>query len=237
MESSKSPAFLPKFFKWVFTIVEVVAGIATVGLIVVMLVDPALPPTAHFGPINGVVLGQPAQFELTAAPAGGPGQGAPTFHATLFNGSVALTENDPAGLIEVLKQYGLPLAIIHALFAAALFDILRRLFRNVGRGESFSPQTVRLVQWIGGALIVFAFVSAIGEVWFHHAVFAYAIDHTQVMIGGAPVHLPPAAHHAVWSGHWLPLGRGTFWFGLLVLALAEVFRQGLALKRDSELTV
>ena len=238
MESTQSTAILPKLFKWLFAILEVCAGLAAVGLIVVLIVNPTLPPGAHVGPVTGDVLGQPAQFEL--APAGGTAD-TPTFRATLFNNTVALTENDPAGLLDLLKQYGLPLAIIHVLFAVALFDILRRLFRNVGRGESFTPGTVRLVQIIGGGLIGYSVIAAVGEAWFAHAIFGYLAEHTNVTVAGAPVHLPAAhtsGHFPFWlRGRGLFLGHAAFWSGLLVLALAEVFRQGLALKRDAELTV
>jgi hypothetical protein len=78
----------------------------------------------------------------------------------------------PAGVIERLKTFGLPVLLIHALFLAALFELLRRLFRNVGRGESFTPQSVRLVQIIGVSLMVFAFVAAIGKSWFGYEMYA-----------------------------------------------------------------
>jgi len=39
-----------------------------------------------------------------------------------------------------------------------------------------------------------------------------------------------------WFGHRFPLGSRAFVSGLLVLALAEVFRQELELQLDNELT-
>jgi hypothetical protein len=50
------------------------------------------------------------------------------------------------------------------------------------------------------------------------------------------VQLPPAVAPP-WLGARFPLCDAAFLTGLLVLALAEVFRQGLALQRDSDLTV
>lgn len=43
-----------------------------------------------------------------------------------------------------------PVLLIHAVFFAALFELLRRLFRNVGRGESFTQESVWLVQFVPG---------------------------------------------------------------------------------------
>jgi hypothetical protein len=132
--------------------------------------------------------------------------------------------------------YGLPVLLVYALFCTALFELLRRLFRNVGRGESFTAQSVRLVQIVGGSLIVYALVSAIGESWFAYAMYGYLAEHTQIAISGTPVLLPPA-EPPPWLGYESPLGSTEFFAGLLVLALAEVFRQGLALQRDNDLTV
>jgi len=216
-------SFLPTAFRWVFTVLEVLAGLAAVGIAIAILVDPNLPPGAHFGPGGS----------LQPAPAG---QGEPVLSMRAFNGNVTVAVNKPAGLITVLKQYGFPLLLIYALFFAALFDLLRRLFRNVGRGESFTPQNVGLVQIVGGSLVIFALITTIGETWFVQAAFSYLMQHTDIAVSGTPVRLPQPTQ-PIRIGHWLPFGRAAFWCGLLVLALAEVFRQGLTLKRDNELTV
>ncbi len=224
--------FLPKLFRWVFTILAVLTTVAVIGLIAVILVDPTLPPDARFGPIHGDFMGQPASLALQ--PEAG-GQGEPLLNVRAFNGNITMTVDKPSGVIELLKRYGLPLLLIYAVFVTALFDLLRRLFRNVGRGNSFTPQSVRLVQIVGAALIVFSLISAVGEIWFAHAMYAYLTEHTQITISGTSVHLPPAEHMP--SLGRFPFGSSVFFSGLLVLALAEVFRQGLALKRESDLTV
>jgi len=224
--------FLPKLFRWVFTVLVVLTAFAAVGLIAVILVDPALPPDARFGPVHGKLMGQPATLALQPHASG---QGEPALSARAFNGNVTMTVDKPAGAIELLKRYGLPLLLIYAVFFAALFELLRRLFRNVGRGESFTPQSVRLVQVVGGALIIFSLISAVGESWFAHAMYAYLTEHTQFAISGTSVRLPPAENTQLVAR--LPFGSPVFLSGLLVLALAEVFRQGLALQRESDLTV
>ena len=224
---------LPRLFRVAFAILAVLAAVAAVGILTAILVDPELPPDAHFGPVSGNVLGQPATFGLQ--PDAGE-NGGPALFMRAFNGNVAVTVNRPAGVVELLKAYGLPVLFVYAVFCAALFEVLRRLFRNVGSGHSFTPQSVRLVQVVGGSLIVFALVSAIAEGWFAYAMYGYLVDHAQIAISGTPVQLPPA-ERPPWLGHGFPWHRSAFYAGLLVLALAEVFRQGLALQRDSDLTV
>ena len=224
--------FLPKLFRWVFTVLAVLTALAAVVLIAVILVDPTLPPDARFGPVHGQLMGQPATLALKPD---ANGEGGPALSARAFNGNVTMTVDKPAGAIELLKKYGLPLLLIYAVFFAALFELLRRLFRNVGRGESFTPQSVRLVQVVGGALIIFSLISAVGESWFGHAMYAYLTEHTQFAISGTSVRLPPAENTQLVAR--LPFGSPVFLSGLLVLALAEVFRQGLALQRESDLTV
>ena len=223
--------FLPRLFRWVFTVLAVLTALAAVGLIAVILVDPTLPPHARFGPVHGNLMGQPATLALQPGASGHE----PALSARAFNGNVIITVDKASGAIELLKRYGLPLLLIHAVFFAALFELLRRLFRNVGRGDSFTPQSVRLVQIVGGALIVFSLISAVGESWFAHAMYAYLTEHTQIAISGTSVLLPPAENTRLIAR--LPFGSPVFLSGLLVLALAEVFRQGLALQRESDLTV
>ena len=159
----------------------------------------------------------------------------PPLSATAFNGGVTMHVDDASGAIEELKSYGLPVMFIFAVFAAAIFELLRRLFRNVGRGESFTAQNVRLVQIIGAALIFYSFVSGVGESWFAQGMWSYLTEHMQIAVSGAPVALPPAVGLPPFGR--FPFRSPPFYCGLLVLALAEVFRQGLVLKRDSDLTV
>ena len=223
--------YLPKLFRSVFTGLTVLAALAAACLIVVIMVNPTLPRGARFGPVQGEILGQSATLELQPDVSG---QGEPTLSAHAFNGNVSMTVDKASGAIELLKRYGLPLLLIHAVFFTALFELLRRLFLNVGRGDSFTPQSVRLVQIVGGALIVFSLITAVGESWFAHGMYAYLAEHTQIAISGTSVSLPPAGNMQLLR---IPLGSPVLWSGLLVLALAEVFRQGLALQRESDLTV
>jgi hypothetical protein len=121
------------------------------------------------------------------------------------------------------------------LFLIVLFELLRRLFRNVGRGDSFAPQSVRLVQAVGFLLIGFSIAAGAAQSWFAWGAYDYFSQHTQIVVSGTPLRLPSAGNHP-WFDTSL-FGHPVLFCGLLVLALAEVFRQGLSLKRDNDLTV
>jgi len=222
---------LPKLFRWLFTALELLALLAAVGVCIALLIDPRLPAGAHFGPMKVDFLGQPGSVALRAV------NGDSDFTVTALQGSVALLVEKAGGLIEVLKHYGLPLILLNTVFLTVLFDLLRRLFRNVGRGESFTWQSIYLVQIVGGWLIVFSLLSAVAESWFSHAVITYVAQHAAVTISGTQIHLPAPGHMAFPGAHGFPFGSPIFYSGLLVLALSEVFRQGLALKNENDLTV
>ena len=98
------------------------------------------------------------------------------------------------------------------------------------------PIMPRLVQIVGGSLIVYSLVSAVGESWFAYAMYGHLAEHTEIAISGTLVQLPPAERPPLF-GFDAPIFSSGFLAGLLVLALSEVFRQGLALQRDSDLTV
>ncbi|MDE2184887.1 MAG: DUF2975 domain-containing protein [Alphaproteobacteria bacterium] len=219
-------SWLPKALRWMFTLFTVIAVFFTVCFAVLWLIDPQLPPTIHFGPHEVDIAGQPGSIVLQNS----------TFSLTALHGNVHLTVDQASGLVEVLKHYGLPVLILKAAFFAMMFELFRRLFRNVGRGESFTHQSLHLVQIIGVSLLVFSLVFAAAESWFAHATYAYVAQHAMIQISGTPLHLPSSPHMS-FGGRGFPLGTPLFFSGLLVLALSEVFRQGLALKSENDLTV
>jgi hypothetical protein len=226
MESFSS--FLPKLFRWVFTVMVVLMVIGALGICIAMIIDPGLPAGFHFGPQQVDILGQPGT--VTLRPVGGDSN----FTVTALRNSVSITIEQAGGFVRVLVRNGLPVALMHVVFLGVMFELLRRLFRNVERGESFTRQTVLLVQFVGLSLLAFSVVSAFGEIWLWHAAYGYAAGHATLTIQGQQLHLPPM------SGVPFPHSQGgspIFFSGLLVLALSEVFRQGLALKSEHDLTV
>src|SRR6185295_15390855 len=95
------------------------------------------------------------------------------FTVTALRGNIVLFVEQAGGLIEVAKRYGLPAILITTIFFIVLFDLLRRLFRNVSRGDSFTRQSVTFVQLVGASLIVYSVVSAYAESWFATAMLTY----------------------------------------------------------------
>jgi len=220
-------AWLPKALRWMFAILSIFSGVFALALVIVLIIDPSLPLGSHVGPVKIDIAGQPGTFSMWDT----------NIVLSALRGNITMQVADVRGLIELLKHYGLPLLILNAAFYAMVFDLMRRMFRNVGRGESFTQNTVRLVQIIGLSLLVFSLVSATAEGWFQQALFAYLAQHAVISISGTAIHLPAPQGFSVGGGGPFPFGSPVFFTGLLVLALAEVFRQGLVLKRENDLTV
>jgi Protein of unknown function (DUF2975) len=219
-------SWLAEFLKWMFAVFTVFAALGTVGFCIVWMIGPNLPPGLHLGPHTVDILGQPGIVALSNS----------AFTLSALHGNLRLSVDQAAGLVETLRHYGLPVLILKAAFFAALFELLRQLFRNVGRGESFTRQNVRLVQIIGLSLMVFSLVFAAAENWFAQAMYSYLAQHAVLSVSGTPLHLP-TSHHISINGNGFPFGTPLFFSGLLVLALSEVFRQGLVLKSENDLTV
>ena len=159
------------------------------------------------------------------------------FVVTAFRGDITLLVAKAGGLIKVATHYGLPLALAETILFAVLFDLLRRLFRNVGRGDSFTRQSVVLVQIIGGTLIVYSLVSAMMVHLFEQAMFVYLANNAVLTVSGRALRLPAPDGGSFHYGLGLAVGKPAFLAGLLVLALSEVFRQGLVMKTENDLTV
>jgi hypothetical protein len=221
---------LPKIFRWVFTVLAGLAALGAFAALMVIVVNPHLPPGVHFGPTTTNLAGQPVTVLLR------PANGDFDFQATAFRGTTTFVVSEAGGLLETMKRYGMPLMFLRALFLVALFELLRRLFRNVGRGDSFSRGTIQLVQAVAILLIVSSFVLAFAADLFGQAVISYFTQHAVITISGTSVRLP-ASHFAMFPRPRVPFDGAMFFSGLLVLALSEVFRQGLALKTENELTV
>lgn len=219
-------SWLPRVLRWMFTVFTVLAALLTIALCIVYLIDPKLPGDAHFGPFNVEVMGQHGNILLQNSALSG----------SMFHDNVQVRVDNAGALLETLKRYGLPLLILNALFFAILFDLFRRLFRNVGHGESFTMQTVRLVQITGLSLLAYSLIAAVMEGWFQSALFGFLVRHSHIVMSGTAIQLPQPPNFA-FSGGQFPFGTPYFLAGLLVLALSEVFRQGLALKKEHDLTI
>ncbi|MES2693914.1 MAG: DUF2975 domain-containing protein [Verrucomicrobiota bacterium] len=109
-----------------------------------------------------------------------------------------------------------------------------QLCRNVERGDVFSSTNLKLVRRMGALVIVEALLAAAFNLWKLGAVAAYVRD--RVSFAGLEVVASPADaflfHPAA-----LHIDLDQIVIGLVILGLTEVFRQGLQLKQEADLTV
>jgi hypothetical protein len=214
---------LPVLCRRIFTVLAVLSLASAVLLAVSIAVWPASGASVHFFAALGVTV-PPGELLLRDS------SGSPSIVITGLKAMVFGTSD--AELVRIARHYFMPVGVFVGLFAAVLFDLLRRLFRNVEQGASFAPQTIRLVRYVGYLLVVFAVISAVAEAYASQILLDYLCQHVSTPTlrwGGT------RDWNAVWTAAWgvSPI----FLCGLLVLALSEVFRQGLELRNDCDLTV
>lgn len=121
-------------------------------------------------------------------------------------------------------------ALIGGIFFLLLFHLFWRLCRNAERGEIFTEGNLKLVRASGGLLIAYSLASFLVRMWIDYRIGHYVAE--QVSIQGIKA-------ITMWSRPEMLIHPhiDRFVTGLLVLALAEVFRHGLALKQETDLTV
>jgi hypothetical protein len=220
--------WLARLLKWVFLVFTVFMGIGALAIVVVLAIDPTLPHGTRIGTIDVEMLGQTGTIVFKNS----------TLVASMFHSGLTARVDDANALFELVKHIGLPVALLSVLYFGGLFELLRRLFRNVVRGESFTRQSMRLVQVIGLSLVAYSIMSMVAEGWFQYELYSYLAKHATIWISGAQIHLPqPDSDNFRIVGGGSPFGSPLFFSGLLVLALSEVFRQGLVLKNENDLTV
>lgn len=144
---------------------------------------------------------------------------------------------DPA-LVSALRWAIIPSMIALLGYGWFVCGALRKLCSNLHRGEVFSENNLRLVRRVGIIMIGYSLIGGLLTVWSNHAMGGYLGQ--RVAVTG----LKMAAQ--------FPGGLGALRFnlqpgflqetdcliiGCVVLVLAQAFRQGLALKTESELTV
>lgn len=227
-------ARLPKFFRRLFALLEVLS--VTIGCLVcfLLLLLPRLPNHTDVSLSLGEIGLLPNSGAFTAVTTNSQ-----TITINNLKGALSI-KNSPGDLGAFARRAVLPLMLLYTAFMTALFDFLRRLFRCVELGESFTERSVRLVQKLGLTIIAYALLSMAAKVWHDHAIVNYLSRHAAVqglnLTFTAPAPSGDAA--AVNLGHFaFQFNFDGVLIGLLVLALGEVFRQGLALQKESDLTI
>jgi hypothetical protein len=145
---------------------------------------------------------------------------------TISNLDGTVTFEHPKDAAMLLSPLQVPFVVsmlVAGLTSIALLECIRRMFQSVEQGEVFSGKNVRRVRIIGWLFIASAILRLITTGWLKHRMADLVMHH--VPLGGMTV-------ESTTSGDWLGLTTG-----LVILGLAEVFRQGLILKEESTLTI
>lgn len=220
---------LPKAMRYIFTALCGLSLVAAAAILAVMVFMPQIETqlARHTDKDNSISVNS---INIQTAP------GLLVLHSqdigkditiTGIKGSMNWQAKDGKDFLRFVQRSILPVGLIYALGAAFLCELFRRMFAQVERGNCFTEKTIRLVQIVGGVLILFTLAEGAINSWISCSLVSYLQSHV------------PAG-----SGSTVSVSGATFSFsgvsllpGLLVLALSEVFRQGLALKRENDLTI
>ncbi|HXQ82042.1 MAG TPA: DUF2975 domain-containing protein [Opitutaceae bacterium] len=104
----------------------------------------------------------------------------------------------------------------------AILDLLRRMLKSAIQREVFTGANIRNVQMVGLLIIVSSVLKLAAGAWLVSRMTSFVIQH--VATGNVAVET-------------YSQGDVSMATGLLILALAEVFRQGLVLKEENQLTI
>lgn len=158
-----------------------------------------------------------------------------------LTGTVLVSTHAEGGkLIAATRVPVLVNRLTRVLILFAIAHLLWRLCQAVERGEVFSLGNSRLVRWLGVALVVRPIIGLVFETWQRASVARYLEDHVRfdglrsIVTANDLAWWERAIDNAVRYGDF---DFTLFTTGLLVLVLAEVFRRGLALKQENDLTV
>jgi len=121
----------------------------------------------------------------------------------------------------------------------AIFSLMRRLFDHVKKGEAFSSQSVRLIRLMGWSCFVYAAAASILNSALDWWIAGDLRQHLMIkdLNTGFLSADTEDGFNIFFSQLHLKLDLTTVLIGLIAIALAEVFRQGMLMKEESELTV
>jgi hypothetical protein len=224
----KSPSVLSKSLKVLFTVIE--AGGALLCLMGIFSIAMSFCNLDHLPVLAKTKCGLvDVRTEIDAStlqlktPAIAPGK-------IRFDGTLYVLLN-PTYARDFVKSLGRPRGfamLSGGMLVWAIADLFRRMFRSVERREVFTATNVRRMRWIAGLIILGRISQSLMLWWQAKAEVAFA--HSNLATEGV------SYHPSFGVGDWISVTHSII-VGLLVLALAEVFNQGLLLKQDNELTV
>ncbi|HVZ63631.1 MAG TPA: DUF2975 domain-containing protein [Lacunisphaera sp.] len=203
-------------FRWLFVISLLVLAyklvVGPMGVTATVGVAPqAFPPA-----VNSAAPGAPLQFGgLKAA-------------VVLPVGNAA----DPE-LKSVARIATIPWMAVAALAGLVLCEIVQRLVRNLEAGEMFSEANRKLLRNFAFVLVGATLLDRIAIGWGNHVFGHYAASH--LTVGGARV-LPLVDSVAI-TEFQLNFGNHELLVVLLLLLIVWAFKEGAAIKRDTDLTI
>jgi hypothetical protein len=148
------------------------------------------------------------------------------------------TEED--GLLWLARWTHVISSIAPSVLLLVVFEFLRRLCRNIERREVFTDENFGLVRRLGGIIVALTLISSAVHAWKAYRIERYLREHVSFegissLTATSPLTGKEAFIDSVTRN--VHLDFSLLLTGLLVLVLAEVFRQGVALKQESDLTV
>lgn len=130
------------------------------------------------------------------------------------------------------RQTLFPSLFFTYLLWLAVSDLLWRLSRNVERGEVFVDANLKLLRWLGLAVMVSSPLLWIARGWEKLRLQEFVLEHVRF----EGLHLAASDTGMTTLLLYSPFNMSVL-TGLLIFVVAEVFRQGLALKQEADLTV
>lgn len=146
-----------------------------------------------------------------------------------LSGIVLLNPRSPNPALTKAIRYALiPTFLVVCLVTWLICTLLRNTCARVEQGEIFSDDNLRTIRNVGLTLLISPLCQGAFELWCRIWLNSYLA--TEVKVTGIAATLQ--------FGNWdFNLFIKELVTGLLVLLLAEAFRQGLALKKENDLTV
>jgi hypothetical protein len=221
---------LPANLRTLFSVLQLLAVIAgvlwIVGLLFAFAPWTTKPGVRFLLPFADLSFKSPANSLHMQTPSSGPAD----IQLLRLNSELNLNLNttDPE-LATAIRWTLLPRSIAAVIATWLLMGLLKKLCARIEHGEIISEANLRSVRNLGFFLILYTLADALLQMWTIFKLGGYLTRHATIT--GANLALDGSVHSlAHVSLDYLVIG-------LLVLLIAEAFRQGLALKAENDLTV
>jgi hypothetical protein len=221
---------LPANLRTLFSVLQLLTAIGGVIWLVVLLVSFApwssKPNVGFLLTFADISFKSPANSLHLQTPASGPAD----IQLLRLNGELNLNLNttDPE-LSTTIRWTLLPRFVAAFIATWLLMGLLKKLCARIEQGQILSEANLRSVRNLGFFLILYTLADALLQIWTIFKLGGYLIRHATIT--GVNLTLDGSLHSLA------HVSLDYLIIGLLVLLVAEAFRQGLALKEENDLTV